>query len=87
MTISIRAHYDGKAIIPDEPVDLPVDKPLTIQVQAAAEGVPTGTAAELANSGLFGIWKNRKDIGDSLEFARKLRKQGGTRHHEINDPG
>lgn len=27
----IRAHSDGKIIIPDEPVDLPVDKPLEIE--------------------------------------------------------
>jgi hypothetical protein len=24
----IRAHYDGKVIVPDEPVDLPVNEPL-----------------------------------------------------------
>lgn len=28
MAIRIRAHYDGKTIVPDEPVDLPVDEPI-----------------------------------------------------------
>jgi len=33
-------------------------------------GIP---ASELLNSGLVGVWKDREDIGDSSEFARKLR--------------
>ena len=28
MSVVIRAHFDGKVIVPDEPVDLPVDQPL-----------------------------------------------------------
>ena len=31
------------------------------------------TAADMLQSDLFGIWANRKDIGDSLEYARMLR--------------
>ncbi len=44
------------------------------------------TGKDLVKSGLFGIWKDRTDFGDNLEFARKLRKQAETRHHEIHDP-
>jgi hypothetical protein len=29
--------------------------------------------------GLIGIWADREDIGDSIEYARKLRKQAETR--------
>jgi hypothetical protein len=32
MSIKVRAHFDGKVIIPDEPVDLPVDQPLEADV-------------------------------------------------------
>ena len=32
LSIKIRAHYDSKAIIPDEPVDLPIDEPLELEV-------------------------------------------------------
>lgn len=28
MSIKARVHFDGKTIIPDEPVDLPVDEPI-----------------------------------------------------------
>ena len=37
------------------------------------------TGKDLLNSGVVGIWANRKDIKDSTEFARKLREQAQTR--------
>lgn len=33
------------------------------------------TARELLNSGLIGLWKERDDIGDSVDYARQLRGQ------------
>lgn len=33
MTVTIRAHFDGKVIVPDEPVDLPVDQPLELELK------------------------------------------------------
>jgi hypothetical protein len=32
-TICIRGHFDGKFIVPDEPVTLPLDAPLEIEVR------------------------------------------------------
>jgi hypothetical protein len=79
--IEIKAHFDGKVLVPDEPVDLPQGRQLTLQV--IEEATTTGmTGAELAGSDLVGIWKDRTDIGDSLEFARKLREQAQRRSHE-----
>ena len=37
------------------------------------------TGKDLLNSGLVGIWAKRKDIGNSLTYARKLRMQAQTR--------
>jgi hypothetical protein len=34
---------------------------------------------DLINSGVVGMWSKRKDIGDSITFARKLRTQSQTR--------
>ena len=28
----LKAHFDGKVLVPDEPVDLPVDRDLEIQI-------------------------------------------------------
>ncbi|MDP3184816.1 MAG: hypothetical protein Q8M58_06060, partial [Anaerolineales bacterium] len=36
----------------------------------AQDGVQRMTAADLLKSGMVGMWADRKDIGDSLEFAR-----------------
>lgn len=36
---------------------------------------------DLLKSKLVGMWANRKDIGDSVEFARKLRNQAQSRGH------
>jgi hypothetical protein len=50
MTITIRGHFDGKVIVPDEPVkDLPVDQPLTLSVSSVLESQarePTPEAME-----------------------------------------
>ena len=37
------------------------------------------TAADLLASGLAGMWADRNDIGDSLEFARDIRKKAESR--------
>jgi hypothetical protein len=36
MTVIIKGHYDGKVIVPDEPVDLPVGRWLEVQVRPLA---------------------------------------------------
>ena len=45
MTTTIRAHFDGKqSLVLDEPVDLPVGKPLWVHVEAVEEPTsPTAT--------------------------------------------
>lgn len=44
------------------------------------------TAAEMLKimeeEGFIGMWKDRDDIGDSVEFARKLREQAERRGNE-----
>jgi hypothetical protein len=37
------------------------------------------TGRDLLKSGLVGMWADRKDIGDSVAYARKLRTQSQTR--------
>jgi hypothetical protein len=37
------------------------------------------TAVDLLQSGLVGLWADRADIGDSQQFARRLREQAQTR--------
>jgi hypothetical protein len=37
---SLRAHFDGRVLVPDEPVDLPRDRVLEIEVRALDEPAP-----------------------------------------------
>ena len=46
----------------------------------AAEGRVL-TAADLLGSGLVGLWADRADLGESREFARRLRQRAQTRVH------
>ncbi|MBI4515295.1 MAG: hypothetical protein HY699_05695 [Deltaproteobacteria bacterium] len=76
-----------KAIIPPDHrlvVELPPELPagpaeVVVRVlDTAAE--KSGTGDELLASGLFGIWKDRSDIDDSVEFARRIRQRAERRH-------
>lgn len=53
---------------------------VTIEADPAVSGMtPTTTAAELLQSDLVGLWADRTDLGDSQEFARRLREKAQTR--------
>jgi hypothetical protein len=75
---TIRAHFDGKTIVPDEPVDLPTDTPLFVFV----ENKRPMTGKDILESDLIGLWKDRTDVGDSIEYARQLRRQAQTRRRD-----
>ena len=75
---AIKAHFEGKTFVPDEPVDFPKGTPLYILV---GKKRPM-TGKDILESGLIGLWKNRTDIGDSVEFARKLREEAQTRRRD-----
>ncbi len=51
--------------------------------EATAKPRLTGAeaAAQIVQSGAFGSWAHRQDIGDSAEYARELRRQAETREH------
>ena len=74
--VAFKAHFDGKVIVPDEPVDLTPNQRLIVHVETVEPEKPRGmTGAELAKSEIVGIWADRTDIGDSVEFARELRRR------------
>jgi hypothetical protein len=41
--LAIRAHFDGKVLVPDEPVDLPCNQPLVLRVEM--DGDPKSPAS------------------------------------------
>lgn len=46
MTLTFRAHFDGKVLVPDEPVQIPVDQPVHVQLVLAPTSVPAVSAEE-----------------------------------------
>ena len=53
MTSTFRARYDGKALIPDEPVDIPLGRRLMIRVEPASERPAGVSGASIAR--FFGV--------------------------------
>lgn len=70
--MTIKAHFDGKVLVPEEPLDLPSGKRVVVTVEPVVE-TPAPTIRDLLASGAVGGWKTRTDIADSSEFARQLR--------------
>jgi hypothetical protein len=60
-----------KITIPEDVPPGPAEVVVVIVPEAIAE--KGGTAGDLLRSPLFGLWKDRNDIGDSVEYAKKLR--------------
>jgi len=46
MTVRIKGHFDGKMIVPDEPVDWPAGTPLIVEVYSSARNPPAPTLEE-----------------------------------------
>jgi len=65
------------------PEDVPPG-PAEVVVVIVPDAMPKKgmTAGDLLRSPLFGLWKDRTDIGDSVEYARKLRSKAEQRTHE-----
>jgi hypothetical protein len=64
-------------------ITLPADVPTgsaAIVITVSPIGCSTSaTFGDLLNSEFSGMWRDRADIEDSLEFARKLRSEGWSR--------
>jgi hypothetical protein len=75
-----------KAIIPPDhrlvvevPPELPAGPAEVVVRVAEPVARARGTGDDLLASGLFGIWKDRSDIDDSVEFARSIRQHAERR--------
>jgi hypothetical protein len=69
---------NGELII-DYPRDLP---PGPVEVEIRLGDVPSITSEQILNSDFVGMWADRDDIGDSVEYARTLRRKASRRNRE-----
>lgn len=67
--------------VPDEVPLGPAEVVIVIASPAEATREPAGTAGDMLRSPLFGLWADREDIGDSVEYARQLRARAEQRNH------
>ncbi len=74
--MTIKARFDGKVLVPDEPLNLQKDQRVELEIRPAP---PTSrkylTLAEFAASRVAGMWEDRDDIKDSSEFVNQLRRR------------
>jgi hypothetical protein len=63
-------------VLPD---DVPVGPAEITVVVSSAEITDVRTFGDLLGSEFFGMWRDRADISDSIEFARQLRSLGWKR--------
>jgi hypothetical protein len=47
--VAIRGHFDGKVIVPDEPVDLPRNQPLVLHVETAPQAAVGNGSTDFGN--------------------------------------
>jgi hypothetical protein len=61
------------------PHDIPIGPAEIVLVVSSLEPVKTPTLGDFAASEFFGMWRDRTDIIDSVQFARQLRSDGWKR--------
>ncbi len=63
-------------------ITLPADFPqgqAEIEVVSHADTARAKTLGDLLDSEFFGMWRDREDITDSVEYAKELRRRAWTR--------
>ncbi len=65
--------------VPEE-VPLGPAEIVIVIIPSEAPSEPAGTAGDMIKSSLFGLWSDRGDIGDSVDYARRLRAQAEQRN-------
>lgn len=76
VTTEITPDREIRITLPD---DTPVGPAEIVVVVAPHSRQETATFGDLLRSEFFGMWRDREDIVDSAEFARRLRAEGWSR--------
>ena len=58
------------------PADVPTGSAAIVIMVSPSRTSTSATFDDLLNSEFLGMWRDRADIEDSVEFARKLRSEG-----------
>jgi hypothetical protein len=69
LSIEIPPSREFRITLPD---DVPAGPAEIVMVVSSSPVSRSSNLGDLANSEFFGMWRERKDLGDSVEFARGL---------------
>lgn len=61
------------------PADVPTGSAAIVITVRSPVSSSSATLGDLMNSAFFGMWRDRTDIEDSIDFTRKLRFEGWSR--------
>jgi hypothetical protein len=61
------------------PADIPTGRAAVVVTVSSPATSTAPTFGDLRESEFFGMWRDRADIEDSMEFAQKLRREGWKR--------
>lgn len=70
---------DGEILLTGLPLKKGEHVDITVEAESIRPFRRQMTAKDLLESGLVGMWADRDDIGDSVEFARQLREKAQRR--------
>lgn len=75
--MTIKAHFDGKVLVPDEPLNLTKDQHVLLHISpVSAQPTQRVTGPELARIVQNDpAWADRGDIGDSVDFVNDVRRR------------
>lgn len=83
MSFRVLAHFDGKTIVPNEPLELPKDQELEVEIRVITGSRrkrrskhPIGRITSLP---FFGMWADREDMKDGAAWVRKERERWNER--------
>ena len=79
MKAQIRAHFDGRVLVPDEPVDWPIDQPLMVSmvVRDGAAGTDAANGAHGPNGHGPSCAGSAAHLAEIAERVRRLRASSG----------
>lgn len=79
--MTIPAKYENGVFRPLE--DVQIKEGTVVDVLVPAEEKPAGKRRSIKDLPFYGMWKDRTDIGDSVEYVNKLRDnpRGRNRKH------
>ncbi len=66
---ALRAHFDGRVLVFDEPVELPVDRPLVVHVEQLGENGKTAATQGEAEEALRWIQANAVEISGDVNAS------------------